>query len=250
MSDSVKSTFSDYIVYVDESGDHSLESINPDYPLFVLSFCIFRKDDYADVIAPKLRKLKFKTFGHDMVILHERDIRKKQGAFSMLGKEARELFMDSLTDIIEQADFFLIAVVIEKKRLAARYSEPDNPYHLAMEYGLERIYRLLRGKDQDDRLTYIVCESRGAKEDTELELEFRRICDGDNQFGKPLPFDIIIADKKTNSEGLQFADLTARPVGISVLRPGQENRSMDILRKKFYKNGYGAAKGFGLKIHP
>lgn len=30
--------FSDYIVYVDESGDHSLESINLRYPLFVLAF--------------------------------------------------------------------------------------------------------------------------------------------------------------------------------------------------------------------
>ena len=28
---------SDFIVYVDESGDHSLEFINPRYPLFVLA---------------------------------------------------------------------------------------------------------------------------------------------------------------------------------------------------------------------
>ena len=35
--------FSDYIVYVDESGDHNLERINPEYPLFVLAFCIFEK---------------------------------------------------------------------------------------------------------------------------------------------------------------------------------------------------------------
>ena len=33
--------FSDYIVYVDESGDHSLESIDINYPVFVLAFCIF-----------------------------------------------------------------------------------------------------------------------------------------------------------------------------------------------------------------
>jgi hypothetical protein len=35
--------YSDFVVYVDESGDHSLRSINPRYPLFVLSFCVFRK---------------------------------------------------------------------------------------------------------------------------------------------------------------------------------------------------------------
>lgn len=81
---------SDYIVYVDESGDHSLESINPEYPLFVLSFCIFRKAAYTNSVTPAVRNLKFETFGHDMVILHEHDIRKKRGAFSRLGKEPRE----------------------------------------------------------------------------------------------------------------------------------------------------------------
>jgi len=35
--------FSDYIVYVDESGDHGLENVDPNYPLFVLAFCIFKK---------------------------------------------------------------------------------------------------------------------------------------------------------------------------------------------------------------
>jgi hypothetical protein len=29
---------SDYIIYVDESGDHSLESIDSEFPTFVLSF--------------------------------------------------------------------------------------------------------------------------------------------------------------------------------------------------------------------
>lgn len=35
--------FSDYVVYVDESGDHSLASIDPDYPVFVLTLCVFHK---------------------------------------------------------------------------------------------------------------------------------------------------------------------------------------------------------------
>jgi hypothetical protein len=31
---------SDYIIYVDESGDHSLTSIDPQFPVFTLAFCI------------------------------------------------------------------------------------------------------------------------------------------------------------------------------------------------------------------
>jgi len=241
---------SDYIVYVDESGDHSLISIDPDYPVFVLSFCIFRETPYATEVTPAIRRLKFATFGHDMVVLHETDIRRKKGAFSKLSKEPRDAFLTALTEIIGAADFQLVAVVIEKRKLKDRYSKPSHPYHLALGFGLERIYRLLNGADQGDALTYIVCEARGAKEDAELELEFRRIRDGANYFNRPLPFDLIIADKKTNSEGLQLADLTARPIGLTVLRPNQANRASQVLESKFYQSANGSKLGMGLKVFP
>jgi hypothetical protein len=242
--------FSDYIVYVDESGDHSLTSIDPQYPIFCLSFCVFQKDVYSNQVTPSLRQLKFATFGHDMVILHEHDIRKKGGAFSMMGKGARDDFMNSLSCIIQKAEFTLFAVVIDKRRLASRYVHPGHPYHLSMEFGLERLFRFLKDKRQDDKVTHIVCESRGKKEDDELELAFRRIQGGSNYFNIPLPFDIVIVDKKTNSEGLQFADLTARPVGLSVLKEGQSNRAGSILEKNFYRDNLGRYKGFGLKVFP
>lgn len=241
---------SDYIVYVDESGDHSLTSIDPEYPVFALSFCIFRKADYTDCVAPAIRRLKFATFGHDMAVLHEADIRRKKGAFSHMSKQPREAFLNALTDIIAQADFQLVAVVIDKVAHKNRYARPTHPYHLAFEFGLERIYRSLKERGQDDALTYIVCEARGAKEDAELELEFRRIRDGGNAYQRPLPFDLIIADKKCNSEGLQLADLTARPVGLSVLRPDQRNRAAEILEEKFYRNRSGNKLGVGLKLFP
>lgn len=244
------SRYSDFIVYVDESGDHSLDSINPEYPLFVLSFCIFRKDAYAETMTPAVRKLKFATFGHDMVVLHEIDIRKKKGAFAKLSKEPREAFLNALTDIIEAVDFTLVAVVIDKHKLKARYANPAHPYHLAMGFGLERIYRFLKGTGQADQLTYLVCEARGAKEDAELELEFRRIRDGGNFFNQPLPFELIVSDKKTNSEGMQLADLTARPIGLSVLRPEQGNRAFAVLEGKFYRDGAGNKQGMGLKVFP
>jgi hypothetical protein len=49
---------------------------------------------------------------------------------------------------------------------------------------------------------------------------------------KKLPFEIVIADKKSNSEGLQFADMVARPIGLSILKPDQPNRASTILEKK------------------
>ncbi len=77
-------SFSDFVVYVDESGDHNLNKINPDYLIFVLAFCIFHKNHYTEKIIPALAKFKFKYFGHDAIVLHEHDIRKQNGAFTFL----------------------------------------------------------------------------------------------------------------------------------------------------------------------
>ncbi|WP_298574448.1 DUF3800 domain-containing protein [uncultured Luteimonas sp.] len=242
--------FSDYVVYVDESGDHSLDVINPDWPLFVLCFCIFPVEAYAAAVAPAIRQLKFEMFGHDLVILHEHDIRKKRGAFSLFNQPARESFMERLTDIIANADMTIVAVVVDKVRLKERYQTPFHPYHLAMQFGLERIDQFLRLQGQGDRETCVVFEARGAKEDRELELEFRRVCDGSNRDRRPLPLRIHVADKKTNSEGLQLADLTARPLGLSLLRPDQSNRAAAILRDKLFRGARDCVIGNGLKVFP
>lgn len=241
---------SDYIVFVDESGDHSMESINPEWPVFVLCFCIFPVDAYVNAVTPTIRKLKFDTFGHDLVILHEHDIRKKKGAFSQLNQPAREAFMARLTDVIAATDVTIVAVVIDKLKHKAKYNEPYHPYHLAMQFGLERVAHFLKIKAHVDRDTFIVFEARGAKEDQALELEFRRVCDGANRYRNPLPLRILVADKKTNSEGLQLADLTARPIGLSVLRPGQPNRAWDVLQEKFFTGDYNCVTGNGLKVFP
>ncbi len=173
------------------------------------------------------------------------------GGFSSLSKESRELFMQSLSELIANVEFTLIAVVIDKLSLKESYLDPRNPYHLAMGFGLEMLYFFMQQNNQDDRLTHIVFEARGKKEDAELDQEFRKTLDQkNNSFGKDLPFEMIIADKKTNSEGLQFADMTARPIGLSVLRPHQTNRAFEILEKKFYRDEAGSKLGCGLNQFP
>jgi hypothetical protein len=240
----------DYIVFVDESGDHSLTSIDPAYPVFVLSFCVFTRDCYINKLTPALRQLKFDTFGHDIAILHEADIRNRRGAFSALGPEQREAFLSSLTDLIDACDFTLIAMLINKVKHKARYRAPEHPYHLALQFGLERLNDFLQIQGSTAGTTYVVCEARGKKEDAELELAFRRICDGDNRDKRNYPFDIVIADKKSNSEGLQLADLTARPIGLSLIKPFQANRAYDVLQSKFFTGKRGTIDGNGRKVFP
>lgn len=243
--------FSDYLVFVDESGDHGLELIDLGYPIFVLAFCVIRKDDYVATLTPVLQRFKLKHFGHDNVVLHERDIRKDLGAFAFLKtKEKKQAFLDELTTIIEAMPFTLICSVIRKDKLRAKYVDPDNPYHIALGFGLERVFSFLRGKAATIGKTHVIVEQRGKREDAELELEFRRVCAGANYRREQLPFEIAFVDKKSNSAGLQIADLVARPVGMSVLRPDQGNRAFEVLRPKFYCGGNSKVNGWGLKCFP
>jgi hypothetical protein len=243
--------YSDYVIYVDESGDHGMDNISSGYPIFVLTFCIFDKHTYYREIIPSLMELKTFFWGHGEVVLHEHDIRKPKDDFTILfNKQIRETFMEKLNNFMMATSCTLIASVINKLKFRESYFHPANPYEMSMSFGLERIYRFVNDNGQQDKTTPVIVEMRGKREDNQLELAFRRICDGANYFNKPLPFKLVMVDKKSNAAGLQIADLMARPIGIKVLRPDQPNRAYDILGRKFRKSSTGVINGWGLKIFP
>lgn len=247
--------FSTFIVYVDESGDHGMQKSDDNYAVFILAFCVFHKRYYTDTVVPSLERFKFKYFGHDHIVLHENEIRKEKGVFKFVNRQEKDEFLNELTSIIDLSNFILISSAIDKERLRDRAGVQPHPYHLALGFCLETLFEFLHEKSQTESLTHIVFERRGPKEDNELELEFRRMCDGSNKLGVKFPFQIVFADKKVNSSGLQLADLVARPIGLRVLKPQQENRAFAVLKKKFYCSGgrENAGEGFedwGLKIYP
>jgi hypothetical protein len=233
------------MVFVDESGDHGLDPCDLAYPVFVLAFCIMRKSEYIDVITPAVQRFKFKHFGHDLVVLHEHEIKKAKGEFAFLLVPAkREAFFPELNALVASTPMTLVAVVIRKDKLKEQYHKPGNPYHLALEYGLERVSKWLASQGQAGKLTPLICESRGRKEDDSLELEFRRVAT------RVSGFDIRFVDKRANLPGLQIADLVARPIGRHVIDPAQENRAYTILASKFRRSPEGQINGYGLKVFP
>ena len=237
--------FSDYIVYVDESGDHSLGNINKEYPVFVLVFCIFKKSEYLQVIQ-KITELKFKYFGHDKVVFHENDIRRRINDFRGFHKEDLDSFMNGYWEIIDNAKFTVISCVIDKQKHKEKYSMPNNPYELSMQICIERFRYFLKNNAVNiDAINYIVVEKRGKHEDSDLELSFRRICE-DKQYNLKLR----MASKLTNCAGLQIADLIARPIGLKIMRPEQDNRGFDIVKKKLRTDETGNYNDYGLKVLP
>lgn len=232
--------FSDYIVYADESGDHGLVSINPEYPVFALVFCVIRKADYATVVVPAFQSFKFDVWGHDAVVLHEQEIRRREGDFTLLltDPNVRARFFEHLNGLIEAAPITIFASVIDKLRLKKKYANPQNPYEIALLFCMEQLLDMLLKEGQAGKTVHVVLESRGKREDRDLELEFRRICNNEkrrrdrNPDFHQLDFRPIFQARSANSIGLQLADLTARPIALNLLRPNQANRAFETIQPK------------------
>ena len=157
---------------------------------------------------------------------------------------------------MDEANFITISCSIDKTKLFDHGLKiGDNLYHVALGFCLESLFDLMCEKKQSDRTTHVIFESRGKREDKDLELEFRRICDGANDKRRRFPFEIVFADKRANSTGLQIADLVARPIGLHVIKPAQPNRAFDVITKKFFcRDGRAFVgenfEGFGLHVYP
>ncbi|MGL4238485.1 DUF3800 domain-containing protein [Tabrizicola sp.] len=238
--------FSDYILYFDESGSPELTHVDPDYPLFVLAAVLVSKEDYLSRIVPAVQRLKFDFVGHDQIILHEIDIRKQDGDFLFLRRDqaVRLEFLSRVGLLVEEAPVEAIVAVIRKDSLKRQYVRPYDPYNIALQFCLEMAAQRLYWLGQEGREVAAVFERRGSREDAALELAFRRIVDGKTglKIGaknvakvdalKRFLWTPRFVSKKSNSSGLQLADLLARRVGLSILRPDQPNRAFDTIRPK------------------
>jgi hypothetical protein len=228
--------YSDYIVYVDESGDHGLVNIDKQYPIFVLAFCIFKKSDYLKTVQD-FQEFKFNHFGHDIVILHENEIRKDKGVFKVLNNlEKKSSFIKKLSDVVNQQKFAVISTTIKKDELKKHYRYDNNPYHIALKFCIERLFNFLIASNQQKKITHIVVEQRGKTEDRALEREFSKICSKGNFKDITTNFEMIMASKQSNSTGLQLADLIVRPIGLNCLRPKQTNKSFEVIKEKIVNN--------------
>jgi hypothetical protein len=239
----MSTAFSNFIVYVDESGDHG--PVSSEFPLFVLAFCIFKKNDYANTVMSDMHLFKFKYFGHDTVVMHERDIRMSSGPFSFLmNKARRETFMADLSTLIEKAPVQIVAAVIDKAKLRSYHANPPNPYHLAMKFGLERIQKHRNNVNDTGRL-HVAFARRGEKE--VKDLEFRRVCDA-NATKTKLDFEPLFTSKETNHCGLQLADLVARPSGRHRMNPGQLNCAYSVRQQRLRRLPEGKGRRMGASV--
>ena len=226
---------SNYLVFVDESGDHYLNNYPKEFPMFVLAFVIISKDEYCDNLLPRFTRLKLKYFPDVSTIFHEREIRKAEKRFSFLtNADLRNSFQEDLSALMTDIDYKVTAVAINKEKTVNRSILTDDLYELGVKHGLAKIEDFLKSQN-DFNYTTVTFESRAysiesyRQEDDKLYKFFKETANEN--------FGIEIHIKSAGGLGLQFADLIARPIGIHVLRPEQQNRAWDIIKRKVCKDG-------------
>lgn len=240
-------------MFLDESGDHSLDAIDKSYPMFSLAGCIFDLDYYNQEVENKINDFKIKYFNKNDIVLRSYDIRKQKRDFSILiESQKRKEFMNDLSGLIDSLDFTIIGAVINKLKLREKFDNPHNPYNLCLKFILERIVMFLRKSNEK---MIIRVESREMYNDEKLSKIFNNFRSEKNRFFpneeiKSKIIDLSFNPKSQNVVGLQVADLIAYPIGRKILHPEKENRPFDIIEKKFRKRENGFYNGYGLKVFP
>lgn len=243
-----------YKLFLDESGDHNLEVIDPNHPVFALVGCVFEENYYKTTVIKKVNELKFKYFNSTEIILHSRDIRKQEtkSFLALRKKEVRENFYQDLNRLFADLYLTILASVIDKNRLKEQYGEhADNPYYLSLGFIMERYAIFLREKGE---IGVMVIESRNKTDDELLYIAYSKIILQGTGFLRRDEFqkrirDLIFIPKRENEVGTQLADLAAYPIATHIL-PNRDKRAFEILKSKFRKSKTGEIIGYGLKIFP
>jgi hypothetical protein len=241
------------ILFLDESGDHNLSVIDPQYPLFVLGGIIVEQSYAEGAMAEAVREFKRRLFGTDNIVLHTADITRNRNGFERMKDAAfRARFYSELNDLMLSLDYQVVACAIRKDDHIARYGVAAlDPYLLSLDILAER-FCMEVGNVSAGGL--IVAERRDPTLDHELELAWLNLKIQGTRFMQAHQIEqrvlgLNLRGKADNIAGLQLADLVVTPIGRHLLRkPCKED--FEIVRSKFRRSRTGTVEGFGLVVLP
>lgn len=256
-------------LYLDESGDHVFrEVVEPAHRFLCLLGCWFQNPAYLR-FSDELETLKRKFLPHhpdNPVVLHREDMLNARREFKSLRDPAiRAAWDKALLDVIDRADFRIVAVVIDKLALRSAYGDDAaHPYHLALGFMLQRYAGYL---NHINRVGDVMAEARGGVEDRRLKDSHVRAFEqgawsvGAGVFQRALTSrELKLKTKGANIAGLQLADLLGHPVKNLLLmengllegpQPGFAQRLSDAVSAKFNRHIYdGRVNGYGKVLFP
>ena len=241
------------IMFLDESGDHNLAVIDPQYPVFVLAGVIVEQDYAEGELEQWLAAFKQALFGRTDVILHTADITRNRNGFERMKERAfRRSFFQRLNDLVSSLDFKVVACAIKKDEHLARYGVAAlDPYMLSLHVLVERFCFEIGNVPAGG---LIVAERRNPTLDHQLELAFLNLKIQGTDYVRAVEIEqkipsLTLQSKTQNIAGLQLADLVASPIGRHVIGK-RDRRDYEIVESKFRRGGGGQSEGFGLIVLP
>ncbi|MFH1692519.1 MAG: DUF3800 domain-containing protein [Candidatus Omnitrophota bacterium] len=244
-----------FYFFLDETGDHGLNYVDNNFPLFLLCGCLIR-EDHLKSIEKAINIFKQNYFKTENVILHSRDIRKCEKSFQILfDLSLKAAFYRDLNLILEDGEYTIIGTGIDKNEHIKKYGKgAKDPYSLALSFIIERLVFYLDNVSNDSTVEILV-EERGKKEDSMLLSHFNSTMDRGTYFMDSVRLKQKIVKfgfyaKKENIVGLQIADLCAYPLARNILNPDEPYMPFQVIKSKIYSDRKGKYKGWGLKIFP
>jgi len=241
------------VLFLDESGDHNLGVIDPQYPIFVLGGVIMDMDYAIGPAAEALAAFKQKVFGTTEIHLHTADItRNKNGFERMKEPDFRERFYTELNYLMRGLEYKVVACVIKKEEHLARYGLAAlDPYMLSLDILVERFCMEI-GDAPDGGL--IVAEKRDPTLDRQLELAWINLKVQGTDFMQAKHIErriqsLVLRDKSADVPGLQLADLVVTPIGRKILNK-RIKEDYQIVESKMRRSPSGRIPGYGLVVLP
>lgn len=242
-----------YFIFIDESGDHGLKNLDPNFPNFALCGVIMSESQY-EALKEDFNSIKAHFWKDKKVIFHSRDIRKCDKEFKILLDNAvKAEFYSQLDCAIERNCFTIISSVIKKEEYIRKYGKlRTDVYEISLSFIVERSVFYLDSLDDKISKLYFIIEERGKKEEATLKSHFERLKQVGTYYVTPerlntYNFDIAFRNKRNNVNGLQLADLIAYPIARYVGDKARANPAFDIIKPKIYSKD---SNLFGLKEFP
>jgi hypothetical protein len=242
-----------YYLFLDESGDHGLKKVDPDFPAFVLCGIIMSDLNYES-LRSDFNSIKQKFWGDNKVIFHSRDIRKCDKEFKvLLDIETKRRFYTELDRTILESNYTVISSVIEKVNYIKKYGKlRGDVYEIALSFIIERAVFFLDSLNEKINTLYLIIEKRGKKEDAQLKQHIETLIKIGTYYVSPdrlkaYNVKVEFREKRQNVNGLQLSDLIAYPIARYCMDKERANPAFEIIKSKIYSKG---GKMYGLKIFP
>jgi hypothetical protein len=240
------------VLYLDESGDHNLAVIDPQYPVFVLGGVIVDQDYVEGRLASAIDQFKWKMFGRTDIVLHTADITRNRNGFERLKDSSfRDRFYEELNLMKSELEYTVVACAVRKDEHLASFGVAAlDPYLLSLDTVVEQFCFCL----DDEGEGVIVAEMRGPTLDRQIELAWLNLKIQGTKHIQAVDLErrikaFNLRAKSSNLAGLQLADLVVSPIGRYVTgRPAKAD--WKIVREKIRADVGGQIAGYGLVTLP